>query len=124
MAYSDPEKEREFKKRWYQKNKEKHLKNVRKRTVSHRKLLAEIAQEYKKKCYFCPENDSCCLEFHHVDPKQKKLEISLAIRNAWSEEHLKQEIAKCLVVCRNCHSKIHKYGLENVELLLLAKQTI
>jgi hypothetical protein len=94
MAYSNPEDEREFKKKWYQNNKKQHLKNVRKRTVQYRKYLAEIVNEYKKVCCFCSESDPCCLEFHHIDPKQKELAIAVAVRNAWSEERLLQEIAK------------------------------
>lgn len=111
MAYADPEKEKEYKKVWYEANKVHHLKNCRKRTVAYRKHLMEIVEGLKTMCSLCPEKDSCCLEFHHIDPSQKDLEISIAVRNSWSEKRLMKEVAKCLVVCRNCHAKIHKHGI-------------
>ena len=65
-------------------------------------------QEYKKtlSCYFCTEAEPCCLHFHHKDPKEKDLEIANAARR-WSWKHLLEEIKKCVVVCANCHEKVH-----------------
>ena len=114
MAYADAEEERRYKKRWYEANKVKHLKNVKKRKDEHRGHLKEVANSYKKKCGICTEADPCCLEFHHLDPKEKELKIAIAIRNAWSETRLIKEILKCMVVCRNCHAKIHKHGIESL----------
>jgi hypothetical protein len=54
-----------------------------------------------KKCAHCQSTEK--LELHHVDPSQK---ISHAIWS-WSEVRRKQEIEKCIVLCRKCHTEHH-----------------
>jgi hypothetical protein len=58
-------------------------------------------------CQICNEKEPVCLDFHHVDQKTKISEISaLTIRN--NKQKLFNEINKCVVLCRNCHAKVHK----------------
>src|SRR2546425_4524317 len=52
----------------------------------------------------CGEWRSECLQFHHRDPKQKEFNVGESIRNGVSLEKLKSEIAKCDVLCANCHA--------------------
>jgi transposase-like protein len=56
------------------------------------------------------------LEFHHLDPSQKRLEIS---RNgvALALDTLRAEARKCVLVCRNCHAEIEG-GIVTVPLKL------
>jgi hypothetical protein len=63
--------------------------------------------EYKKtlSCT-CGENHPACLEFHHIDPSIKEFEISGAVR-LYGKEKIMNEIAKCIVLCSNCHRKRH-----------------
>ena len=56
----------------------------------------------------CGETDPCCLEFHHSDPNVKEFQIADSKNR--SLDKLKQEISKCIVVCSNCHKKIHYHG--------------
>lgn len=65
-------------------------------------------QEWKagQKCQCCGETETCCLDLHHLDPSEKEGTIS-NITASWSWERLKLEIDKCIVVCSNCHRKIH-----------------
>ena len=58
-------------------------------------------------CSRCPEKDVACLEFHHRDPTQKDINVSAFVRR-WSIERLSVEIAKCDVLCANCHRKHHR----------------
>lgn len=66
--------------------------------------------EYKQtlKCSKCGENHLACLEFHHINPKEKNFGIAEALRqlNLGKEDILK-EINKCEVLCSNCHKKLH-----------------
>src|SRR5258706_15275027 len=55
-------------------------------------------------CKNCGEWRSECLQFHHRDPKQKEFNVSEWIRNGVSLETLRAEIAKCAVLCANCHA--------------------
>jgi hypothetical protein len=51
----------------------------------------------------CGEIHVACLEFHHTGGKD--FTIAERMTNAW--ETIEREIQKCIVVCRNCHAKIH-----------------
>jgi hypothetical protein len=57
------------------------------------------------KCAVCGESESCCLDFHHI--KNKRFTVSNAAKQGYSIESIKQEIAKCIVLCANCHRKHH-----------------
>lgn len=59
------------------------------------------------KCSKCDENHPATLEFHHIDPSKKDFAIS-KMRNAYrSKEKALEEISKCIVLCANCHKKLH-----------------
>ncbi|SOK59264.1 hypothetical protein [Yersinia phage fHe-Yen9-03] len=64
-------------------------------------------------CHFCGETEHCCLDFHHLDPTVKDKEISVLVH--YSTARLVKEIAKCIVICSNCHRK-HHAGIEGYEL--------
>jgi hypothetical protein len=46
------------------------------------------------------------LQFHHIDGDDKLASIGNKGRT-WSEKKILEEIAKCLVLCGNCHAKLH-----------------
>ena len=58
------------------------------------------------KCNRCSETHTSCLEFHHKDPKVKEMIVSVAARS-WGKARILKEIAKCEVLCSNCHRKHH-----------------
>ena len=64
-------------------------------------------------CSICSEADSYCLDFHHLDPTQKDFSISDAVSFGLHSDKMTEELKKCIVVCKNCHTKIHRYGLDN-----------
>lgn len=72
-----------------------------------RKYLISI----KTKCVKCGETRHYVLEFHHVDPSQKENAISEIMQKNWSIsrkiEALNKEIAKCVLLCANCHREFH-----------------
>ena len=69
----------------------------------------ETLNKYKEtlKCSRCPENDICCLDFHHLNPDEKEISISQAASSGWSFKRLELELNKCIVLCSNCHRKEH-----------------
>lgn len=106
MPYKDPEKSRECIRRWYSRNAE----SERKRIHLRRKELQKWFREYKKtlECIVCGENDYVCLDFHHRNPKEKDLNLANIMKSkGWGKERTIKEISKCLVLCSNCHRKIH-----------------
>ncbi len=50
---------------------------------------------------------SCGLCFHHLNLETKRIKISSLITRNPTKETLKKEIAKCVVLCHNCHSEVH-----------------
>ena len=65
--------------------------------------------EYKKtlSCIKCGESHTACLEFHHRDPTTKKFHIARFNSLKQSKGDLQAEMAKCDVLCANCHRKLH-----------------
>jgi len=49
---------------------------------------------------------ACCFDFHHVDGKDKDFHIA-QVAGGVSLKRLFEELRKCIVVCANCHRKIH-----------------
>lgn len=82
------------------------LKYQRKRRETVLDQLAALRAE--KGCETCGEKHPACLDYHHRDGEQKKFSISQeAARNNRNLEYLKEEIAKCAILCSNCHRKHH-----------------
>jgi hypothetical protein len=69
----------------------------------------------------CGEADICCLEFHHRDTSTKLFNISFRGKQC-SIKRLCAEIEKCIVVCKNCHTKLHSNG-QDEKLEELIKET-
>ena len=46
------------------------------------------------------------LDFHHIDPTKKDFSIS-TLRTYKFNDRIKEELDKCILVCRNCHAEIH-----------------
>lgn len=95
---------RETAKKSYQKNKEKVIAAVSKRKNSYK----EESFEWKSKlfCTCCGESYRRCIEFHHLDSDKKEYDIS-GMMSRYPLASILQEVSKCIVVCANCHRKIH-----------------
>ena len=73
-----------------------------------RTKLKQIAIEYKGgECEYCGYSKCpAALEFHHKDPSQKDFGIAYKGRTM-SEEKMKVELDKCIMLCSNCHREEH-----------------
>ena len=58
-------------------------------------------------CVTCGEDHNACLVFHHKDPKTKKYTVGRMIGAKCSKAKILAEIKKCIVLCANCHQKMH-----------------
>lgn len=81
MGYQNREKQREYQRRW----------------------MAERRAAYfaDKCCAWCGATDE--LHLHHVDPSKKTSHNIWG----WSEARRLEEIAKCIVLCCDCHQRAH-----------------
>lgn len=73
-----------------------------------RRKYAEWFQSLKSglKCELCPETHPAALDFHHKDPSTKLFTIAAGHRTVYNKEKILAEIAKCRVLCANCHRKL------------------
>ena len=73
-----------------------------------RQELLDIVTEIKGNsgCCKCSEKDPSCLDFHHVDPTKKEFMVSKLVF-CKSKDRMFKEIKKCVVICANCHRKLH-----------------
>jgi len=59
-------------------------------------------------CTRCGYNRNlAALVWHHIDPKKKLFSLDIRAMSNRSEEELRREISKCMVLCANCHAEIH-----------------
>lgn len=78
---------------------------IRQRRVRAKKRA--YVNSMKIKCSKCPETHPACLCFHHRNPAIKVMKIQQALANKMPWDKLRKEIAKCDVLCANCHAKLH-----------------
>jgi hypothetical protein len=133
MPYKDLEKRTAWKREWVKKNKEKvreYSKNYQsKKNIAKQPRIKKTAEELKEvhskarkariqrnrdyinsikqenPCKNCGETHIACLAFHHRDKNEK--EYSISNMENMSLETIKKEIAKCDMLCHNCHAKHH-----------------
>jgi hypothetical protein len=80
------------------------------REDKHRQRLARKAVLFEgAKCMDCGNDDPRVLDFHHRDPKDKKLNVSQSWSYRW--ETVQAERDKCDILCANCHRIRHASGL-------------
>ena len=105
MPLKDKAKRKEYQKscsrRWEAKNKDKR----RQFNKNNREKVRKWFKEFKSTlaCIKCGEARSACLDFHHRDPSKKVKEISVMVNWAMTKEKIMAEVAKCDVLCKNCH---------------------
>lgn len=84
----------------------------------HKRKRLEVTEwlnkEIKSKlaCTKCGQNHPATLDFHHIDPTMKIDEVNVVARVTKSKVKVLEEIAKCIVLCANCH-RIHHYDEKN-----------
>jgi len=92
MPYKDPEKQREFQRLRHQR-----LKKERKETLEQLKAGG---------CVRCGELDPVCLDFHHTGDKGFTIGATSG-KSQKSHSEVIREAKKCVVLCSNCHRKLH-----------------
>lgn len=81
--------------------------------------ILRLAKSHVGMCLLCTENELVCLDLHHLDPTKKTIHPGHMARDGWAPKRIFQELDNCMVVCSNCHKKIHA-GLITQEALTKA----
>ena len=102
MPYKDPEKQKAAQRMHYERNKELFSSRQRDRRSNVRKFI----QQYKNENNICTDCKiswpAHILQFDHL--KDKSFTISGLGAKQKNIEDIKKEIAKCEIVCANCHA--------------------
>ena len=71
-----------------------------------RHMAARARAELGGTCAICGfDKYDVALAFHHIDASTK--EAQLGAMRGWSWERVKGELAKCVLLCHNCHAAVH-----------------
>lgn len=93
---------------YYQRNKT----NYRKTSKLKRQKILSIVNNIKSKgCIICGETNIACLDFHHLRDKKGNISDLIKIENL---NKVINEINKCIVLCANCHRKLHNQSFETI----------
>lgn len=88
--------------------------NVQAVTKFRQKRKHNLIQLMGGKCCLCGYNKTeQALEFHHINPENKKFQISSG--NCHNIQEDISEVEKCILVCANCHREIHANLYKNID---------
>jgi hypothetical protein len=77
-----------------------------------RRLTAIWEIKEEKGCVHCGEKNPIVLDFHHRDPSEKTM--SIRELEQCSAQRFEEEVAKCDVLCANCHRIVeHEQRMAN-----------
>lgn len=109
MAYSDPQKQRDYAKEHYRTHRAQYLDRNRRQR---RRLKDYIAEQKAKPCMDCGRPyPPYVMDFDHREPSKKEFEIARLFLTH-SLKIIDRELAKCDVVCANCHrERTHRQEL-------------
>lgn len=82
-------------------------KTENKQAIRKRKKMLMIRSKLKigkcQECGWFNKDFTCTLDFDHQDPSQKFVRVSRMVNHCYSDDNIKKEIAKCQLLCANCH---------------------
>lgn len=94
-----------YRRAYYSRNSESERARISARAAAIVEWFADLKAALK--CARCQESHPACLEFHHRDPDAKEGGIAKMVQDGYCREAILTEIAKCDVLCSNCHRKLH-----------------
>lgn len=94
---------------YYQANRDRILPQIQAHKRAATKTLVDYVKTHKlsNPCIRCGEGDPAALDFHHHTNESKEFVVSHARRLRSSLKRVQAEMNKCVVLCANCHRKLH-----------------
>lgn len=88
---------------------EKKKRTARKCMVIYKARNRAFVWKYKSDagCLKCGEKDHVALDAHHIDASVKEYTLNKLLKMSCALNKIKKELAKCVVLCANCHRKFH-----------------
>jgi len=93
---------------YHKKHYENNTHNYKQNANDQKNKIKVFLNNYKQtlQCEICKESRHYCLDFHHIE-NNKEYNISDMAGRGVSINTLMNEIAKCQILCKNCHAEIH-----------------
>ena len=112
MPFKDADKRREYNRRYqkvYYANNSKKRKNA---VAIRRKNIRLWFDQHRRKakCQNCGLSGETCpwlLEYHHRVEGSKTAAVGHLVGNGYSQKRILEEMAKCDILCSNCHRRHH-----------------
>lgn len=106
------EERRAYDREWYASHPE-YRKRQKELKAARREQIARWVKAWKavQGCCVCGDHDPVVLDFHHRDGADKKFELGRGSFAGRSAKAVAAEIAKCDVLCANCHRRRHADGV-------------
>lgn len=102
-ARKNREKIKAYKQKQFQENKDYFYNKRREYMVALTNWVEEMKKE--KGCRVCNTKER--LQYHHIIPETKFMEVSVMVNSMKNREDILEEIKKCEVLCINCHARHH-----------------
>ena len=94
--------------------KERYKDRLKENKKRHRELIRQKIKELKScGCAICGETEQCCLDFHHIYNK----EFTISNCPDITLDTLLNEAHKCVILCANCHRKVHAGKISLLEVI-------
>jgi len=104
----DKQESRDYSRRWYAEHPEYRKRKLVLQSERIRRTVKWLrAEKAKRGCAVCAERDPVVLDFHHRDPSTKSFSLGGAVGLHLGHTKLIREMAKCDVLCSNCHRRRH-----------------
>ena len=103
FADANPDVNREASRRYRERNREKTRSGMRRQHKKRRVLFDEYLNDHPCATCGCPDRD--VLVFHHINPGSKEFKVAGSL-HSWTR--VLAEIGKCVVLCSNCHMRVHR----------------
>jgi len=100
-VYKNPDARQRYLQKYYRDNKDK--KQAYTRTRKREMYYKIFCHRYQLRCVRCGESDYRVLDYDHIDPATKVDSISGLISRGSAWWRVEEELAKCQVLCSNCH---------------------
>jgi hypothetical protein len=103
LAFNSKKREKEYFIEYRKNNIEKIRAHRRKNYEEKIQWLEDIKAE--SGCESCGETRVACLDFHHLNPDNKRRDIGAY--TGCSKKRILKELEKCIILCANCHRIAH-----------------
>lgn len=98
--------------------KECHSGYMKQKYQQSKEVISNIKSE--QGCAKCGDTRGYVLDYHHINPETKTAGIARMVSNHYNPLNDKtlQEMAKCIVLCANCHREWHYFKERQTDLTI------